>query len=228
MNGSLVVTGTGTGVGKTVVTGGIAALAREAGRRVAVVKPVQTGVVAGQDADLADVTRLSGVTDVHELDRFPDPLAPEAAARRAGRSAPHAAEIANRIRALSDRELVILEGAGGLLVRLNSAGDTVCDVAAMLEAPVVVVVRAGLGTLSATALTCNELRRRGLRCLGVVIGSWPAEPDLAARENLSDLPVYAGGPLLGSLPEGAGQLDPTAFLALARAHLSPVLGGRWT
>ena len=81
----LVVTGTGTGVGKTVVTAAIAALAVAAGRRVAVLKPVQTGVEPGERGDLDYLTRLvgNGVT-LRELARYPDPLAPATAARRAG------------------------------------------------------------------------------------------------------------------------------------------------
>jgi dethiobiotin synthetase len=77
----LVVTGTGTGVGKTVVTAAVAALAAARGSRVAVVKPAQTGVDADEPGDLAEVRRLAGVTDLHELARYPDPLSPAAAAR---------------------------------------------------------------------------------------------------------------------------------------------------
>ncbi len=68
-----------------------------------------------------------------------------------------------------------------------------------------VVARAGLGTLNETALTCEALRARGLACAGVVIGAWPADPDLAARCNLEDLEAYAGAPLVGRLPGGRGR-----------------------
>src|SRR5205814_9518385 len=81
----LVVSGTGTEVGKTVVTAAVAALAAGRGERVAVVKPAQTGEPPGSAGDLSVVQRLSGVTHVVELARFPDPLSPEAAARTAGR-----------------------------------------------------------------------------------------------------------------------------------------------
>ena len=80
----LVVTGTGTGVGKTVVTAAVAALAAARGSRVAVVKPAQTGVGGDEPGDLAEVRRLAGVTDLHELARYPDPLSPAAAARHCG------------------------------------------------------------------------------------------------------------------------------------------------
>jgi dethiobiotin synthetase len=216
----LVVSGTGTEVGKTVVTAALAALARARGRTVAVVKPVQTGVGPGEDGDLAALRRLSGVEDLHELARFAEPLAPATAARRAGLEPPAVATLATEIRRLGDRELVLVEGAGGLLVRFDHEGGTLADVAALLEAPVLVVVGAGLGTLNATALTCEALRARGLACAGVAIGSWPAHPDLAERCNVEDLPRYAGVPLLGRMPAGAGGLDPAAFLAAARTGLA--------
>ena len=82
--GVLVVTGTGTGIGKTVVTAAIAALAHARGDRVAIVKPAQTGVHPGPGSDVPDaetIERLSGVADTHELARFPDPLSPEACRR---------------------------------------------------------------------------------------------------------------------------------------------------
>jgi len=230
-SGVLVVSGTGTGVGKTVVTAAIAALARAAGRHVAVVKPAQTGVRSDDPAnsdipDVDTVTRLSGVTDTHELARFPDPLSPEAAARVAGLPPLDLAAAAEYVAKLAtERDLVIVEGAGGLLVRYDRAGSTLADLAVALDAPVLVVVAAGLGTLNHTVLTCEALSARGLACAGVVVGSWPREPGLAERENLADLPVAAGAPLAGLLPEGAGALPPHEFLAVARANLAPHLGG---
>jgi dethiobiotin synthetase len=122
-------------------------------------------------------------------------------------------------------DLVIVEGAGGLLVRFDDDGGTLADVAWALGAPVLVVTYAGLGTLNATALTAEALQRRGIACAGVVIGAWPAEPDLAARHNLEDLPVAANAPLVGVLPEGASNLSQADFLTTARRALAPSLGG---
>jgi dethiobiotin synthetase len=234
--GILVITGTGTGVGKTVVTAAIAALALARGERVAVVKPAQTGVgdasggfpgdVPGDVPDAETVRRLSGITDTHELARYPDPLSPEAAARIAGRpplDMRAAAEYVGELAAV--RDLVLVEGAGGLLVRYDPAGATIADLAVALAAPAVVVAAAGLGTLNHTALTCEALAARKVASAGVVVGSWPRRPGLAERTNLADLEVIAGEPLAGVLPEGAGALDRAAFLAAARAGLSPRLGG---
>jgi len=210
----LVVTGTDTGVGKTIVTAAYAALALARGERVAVVKPAQTG----DDDDLATVARLSGASELHELSRYPEPLAPATAARRAGRTPLSVAQIADYVREL-DADLVLVEGAGGLLVRFDAHGGTLADVAARLDAPVLVVARAGLGTLNHSALTVAALRTRGLRCAGLVVGAWPRDPDLAARCNLDDLAAYAGAPLLGRLPQGAATLTREAFLALVRSNL---------
>jgi dethiobiotin synthetase len=218
----LVITGTGTGVGKTVVTAALAALAAADGQRVAVVKPAQTGIDTGEETDLDAVRRLSGVTDLHELARFPDPLSPEAAARTAGLPAldlPTAARYIGELAATRDR--VLVEGAGGLLVRYDPAGHTIADLAGMLGAPVLVVTTAGLGTLNHTALTLEAMAARGLACAGVVVGSWPDRPGLAERSNLIDLPVLADGvAVIGKLPEGAGQLGRDEFLAAARENLS--------
>jgi dethiobiotin synthetase len=222
----LVVSGTGTEVGKTVVTAAVAALAASAGHRVAVVKPAQTGEPPGPTGDLEVIRRLSGVTQTHELARFPDPLSPEAAARAAGRPPLDLAAAAVFIKQLeSETDLVLVEGAGGLLVRYDPAGGTIADLAVMLDAPVLVVTSPGLGTLNHTALTLEALSTRRLTAAGVVIGAWPAEPGLAERANVTDLAVIAGRPLAGAMPAGAGRLSRAGFLAAARAGLGPAFGG---
>jgi dethiobiotin synthetase len=217
---ALVVTGTGTGVGKTILTAAIAAVAARAGQRVAVVKAAQTGIEPGDESDLDVVTRLSGVTDVHELVRYPAPLAPASSARLAGRDTLPVSEMVTQVRELRDRDLVVIEGAGGLLVRLDHDGGTLADLARALRAPVIVVTTAGLGSLNAAALTCEALRMRTLECHGVVIGSWPSEPDLAETTNVEDFPTYARSLLLGALPEGIGELDPDRFAEVAQRALS--------
>jgi dethiobiotin synthetase len=220
----LVVTGTGTGVGKTVATAALASLAADRGARVAVVKPAQTGVAAGEPGDLAEIHRLSGVDDLHELARYPDALSPDAAARRAGVAALRVDEVARQVdRLATDRDLVLVEGAGGLLVRFAEDGWTLADLARLLRAEVLVVTTAGLGTLNSTALTLEVLAGRGLRLAGVVIGAWPVEPDLACRSNIADLEQLAGRPLGGALPAGASERPD--FLSVARRGLGPAYGG---
>ncbi|MEV4054473.1 dethiobiotin synthase [Amycolatopsis sp. NPDC049688] len=225
----LVMTGTGTGVGKTITTAAIAAVAVAGGQRVAVLKPAQTGVRPGEDGDLQDVVRLAGAgVTTRELRRYPDPLSPEAAARRSGLPALDPGEIAQAASDLdTDHDLTLIEGAGGLLVRFDSAGASLADVAWSLGSLVIIVAEAGLGTLNATALTAEVATKRGLTVAGVIIGSWPAEPDLAALSNLEDLPVAAGAPLLGALPAGLGDASREEFLAAARTGLSPWFGGEF-
>ncbi|MFG2720492.1 dethiobiotin synthase [Streptomyces sp. NPDC048416] len=226
----LVVSGTGTEIGKTITTAAVAAVALAAGRSVAVLKPAQTGVAPGEPGDVSEVRRLAGdaVTGA-ELARFPEPLAPNTAARRAGMRPVGPEDVAEAAAKLAtEHDLVLVEGAGGLLVRFDDRGGTLADAARLLDAPVVVVTPAGLGTLNSTALTGEALRARDLDFAGVVVGSWPAEPDLASRCNLVDLPESAGAPLLGTVPEGAGRLAPTDFRTRAPGWLAPALGGVWS
>jgi dethiobiotin synthase len=215
----LVVTGTGTGVGKTVATAALAVRAVAAGEQVTVVKPVQTGVTGAEPGDAEEVHRLTGCA-VQEYTALEDPLAPDTAARLRGVRIPPVAEYADRVRVLTEfHDVVLVEGAGGLLVRLDTDAGTLLDLAAELDesvpVEVVVVVAAGLGTLNHAELTVGALRARGLEPVGLVIGSWPAEPDLAERCNLEDLPRVTGVPLLATIPEGAGLLARGEFRAAA-------------
>jgi dethiobiotin synthetase len=204
----LVVTGTGTGVGKTIATAALACCAAD----VAVCKPVQTG----DDDDLGEVARLSGVTELVSVARYPEPLAPVAAAAAVGRSLPSAREIVAAVRA-NDRpgRLTLVEGAGGLLVELAESGVTLRDLAVELDAPVLVVCAAGLGTLNHTALTLEALEHAGVSCAGLVIGSWPRTPGAAEEFNLGALARLA--PVRAVLPAGAAALSPVDFAAMSRA-----------
>ncbi|MEV4316432.1 dethiobiotin synthase [Actinocrispum sp. NPDC049592] len=224
----IVITGTSTGVGKTIVTSAIAAVAMAEGRRVAVIKAAQAGLEPDGTGDLDVVRRLAAPTTTRELARYLEPLAPATAARRSGMPTVRPADIAAAAVELEEsHELVLVEGAGGLLVRFDDDGATIADAAWAMGVPVVIVAQAGLGTLNHTALTAEVLLRRGINTVGVVVGSWPADPDLATRCNVEDLPVAAGAPLLGVLPEGAGGLDGPAFLEVARHGLSPWFGGEF-
>ncbi|MCX5053711.1 dethiobiotin synthase [Streptomyces sp. NBC_00474] len=224
----LVITGTGTEVGKTVTTAAVAAAALAAGRSVAVLKAAQTGVRPDEPGDAAEVARLAGAVTATEIARYPEPLAPGTAARRAGMTPVRPQDVAEAAAKLAtEHDLVLVEGAGGLLVRFDPAGGTLADAAELLRAPVLVVASAGLGTLNTTELTARELRLRRLDLAGIVIGSWPDSPDLASRCNVADLPEVSGAPLLGALPAGAGALAPADFRAAAPSWLAPRLDGMW-
>jgi dethiobiotin synthetase len=223
----VLVTGTGTDVGKTVVTAALAALVRARGSRVAVVKPAQTGVLPGEPGDLDGVRALAGDDlETHELVRLRDPLSPEAAARREGVALPPVALHARRIGEIAAAtDVTLVEGAGGLLVRMDARGGTLADLGTALRykgvsCGAVLVASAGLGVLSTAALTAEALTARGLPLLGVVVGSWPSEPGLAETENLYDLPRVTGAPLWGRVPAGAGALTAAAFCEAAPGWFS--------
>lgn len=206
-----IVTGTDTGVGKTVAT---AAFAVHFGPSAVVVKPAQTGV-GTEVPDRSVVQRLAGC-ETAEFTRLADPLAPDTAARLRGIEIPSIREHAARLRELVEtRETVIVEGAGGLLVRLDTDGCTLSDLATELARDhpvrVYVVTRVGLGTLNHTALTVDALRSRGLEPAGLVLGAVPEALGQAEQCNLVELPRVTAVPIVASLPERAGGLAPERF-----------------
>lgn len=184
----ILVTGTDTGVGKTLV----AALLCRSRPGTTYVKPVQTGL-ATDPADADVVARLSGVPTSRGPE-FDEPLAPSVAAQRQGVVVTRARLLAT----FSGLDDVVGEGAGGLLVELGTDGTTLADLAADLELPLVVVARPGLGTLNHTRLTCEAAWARGLRVAGIVVNGYPAVPSVAESTNLGELTSIA--PLLGVVP----------------------------
>lgn len=217
----ILITGTDTGVGKTVTTAALAAVLRRRGRTMAVYKPCQTGNADG-DSDTADIVRLSGTITAEAGIVLQQPLAPVAAAALDGAELPPLALHAARIRELArSHNHVLVEGAGGLLVHLDADGGTLAGLGALLapDAAFLLVTRAALGTLNHTALTFEALQTRGLRTLGVVLGSWPAIPGIVEHGNrqvLESLPV----PLIGAIRASAAELSPTDFRDQAAAWLN--------
>ena len=212
----VLVTGTGTGVGKTIATAALVATSADA---ATVIKPVQTGTDLDEPTDVEVVHALTGCA-AEEWISLPEPLAPDTAAARAGVPLPPIAAHANAIRHVAETsDAVIVEGAGGLLVRLDADGGTMLDLALDLakthEVAVVVVTAAGLGTLNHTELTVLALRAAGIEPMGLIIGSWPAEPDLASTCNREDLPRVTALPVLAVIPAGAGELARQDFLSQA-------------
>jgi dethiobiotin synthase len=217
--GIILVTGTDTGVGKTITTAALAAVLRATGRSVAVYKPCQSGAANG-DSDAAEIRRLAGAVTAETGIVLQEPLAPVAAAAADGKPLPKVAEHADRVRELAaSHQHVLVEGAGGLLVELDSDGGTLADLGSLLAAAFVLVARPALGTLNHTALTLEALARRRLQVLGVVLGSWPLVPDVVHHSNrqvLGSLRV----PFLGALPEQASELSPSDFRGRAAVWLN--------
>jgi dethiobiotin synthetase len=220
---ALFVTGTDTGVGKTVVTAALAVLLRAGSPYV--VKPAQTGVGAEDPGDLDEVRRLAGDLPGHEGVRLREPLAPDTAARLEGVELPGLAAQRDEVLAAAEHHDVVVEGAGGILVALGRHWNLLDLAQSVAHAGVptgfVVVVRVALGTLNHSALTVWAIQDRGLHVHGLVIGSWPTDPDLSATQNLLDLPAMTGVPILGRVPEGAGRLTQGEFAAGVPDWLAP-------
>ncbi|GAB4006975.1 dethiobiotin synthase [Glycomyces albus] len=199
LKGPVIVTGTDTGVGKTIAT---AAIASASWPRAG---PSKSSRSPRPETMTTPPPSPASAAPPHGPSSATPTLAPYTAARRAGAPLLKLAEVAETV--LDSRaDTVLLEGAGGLLVQVGEAGWTVRDLAVELGAPAVVVARAGLGTLNHTALTLEALSRRGVDA-AVVLGAWPHRPGLAETENLQDLP----GDRLGWIPDGAGALEPEVF-----------------
>jgi dethiobiotin synthetase len=202
----LFVTGTDTGVGKTVLTAGIACALRARGHSVGVAKPVQSGArAADPDGDAMLLKRWTGVGESPEEIApfsFAAALAPLVAAELEGRAVDRD-ELVARVRAVASRyDSVLVEGAGGLFVPLGEDW-TIADLAVDLALPVLVVARAGLGTVNHSALTVGAARQRGLEPVGVILNG-PA--DESSRMNARLIERVARVPVLGHTPQLDGEL----------------------
>ena len=197
----LLVTGTDTGIGKTVIAAALVLSRRAAGVDAVGFKPAESGIGEGEVADSAVLAAASGLSEplADPVARLAEPLAPAVAAERAGVTLDPAA-IEARIAALRDagRSLVV-EGAGGLLVPL-AWGYTALDLAARVGLHAVVVGRAGLGTLNHVQLTADALARRGVPVRAVVLNGRAPVPDLAEATNPAALRRLLPGVRLLEVP----------------------------
>ncbi len=228
------VMGTGTGVGKTVVTASIALAARARGRTVAPLKPAQTGDDGNLVGDAEFVAALIGLDEPAEAlcpYRLRAPLAPAVAARIEGVRLDPGVVVAAYKALAARHDLVLVEAAGGALVPFSDGVD-MAALASRLDLPVVVATAPGLGMLNHTLLTLEALHRRGLTVLGVVISGYPDEPGLDALTNPSALARLTPVPLLGAIPHDA-QIDteagrPGRLAEIGPAGLDPLLGGTFS
>ena len=180
----LLVTGTDTGVGKTVIASALVTALRARGVRAVGFKPAETGVEAGEDTDSKLLARASDVCEplAAPLLQLSEPLAPAVAADRAGaRLNPD--DVEARIAQLRNAGyVVVVEGAGGVMVPL-AWEYTALDLAHACDLDAIVVARPGLGTLNHVAMTVMMLRAREIPIRGVVLNGRSATPDLAERTN---------------------------------------------
>lgn len=202
MSRSIFVTGTDTGIGKTLVACGIAAGMRERGVDVGVMKPVETGVGPAGPLDAIALRTAAGVEDpLSEIcpERFALAAAPAVAAAAEGRTVDLDAVRSAHARLGVRHPLLVVEGAGGLLVPVADQ-CSMADLAARLKAPLVVVARGALGTINHTWLTLEAAEHRGLEVLGVVISHCDGPLSEADAENLEALRRDLGSRLLGEVP----------------------------
>lgn len=203
----LFIAGTDTGVGKTLVAGGLALVLREKGIDVGVMKPVETGadrlangLLRGKDALF--LREMSGATDELELINpycLAEPLAPAVAAKREGMEIKMSV-IQQAYLTLSARhELMIVEGAGGLLVPLTER-YLMADLAQLLKLPLLLVARASLGTINHTLLSLFYAQQRAIPVLGVVMNHTTPETGIAEQTNAETLKEWANCPFWGAIP----------------------------
>jgi dethiobiotin synthetase len=199
------ITGTDTGVGKTVVTALLASTLRRQGLRVGVMKPVETGCPrAGDDLAPQDslfLRQISGCTAPQEIVTpytFAEPLAPAIAAELADTTIEmqHIRKCYEQLLAVHD--IVLVEGAGGLLVPLT-AQLSMHDIAVELDLPVLIVACNRLGTINHTAITVTIARQRS-QVLGIILNHIQASNNLAMQTNADALLRWGKAPLLGQIP----------------------------
>lgn len=218
------VTGSDTGVGKTLVAAALARHLRSRDLDVGVMKPVETGVTdpAGPGADAALLRWAAGSTDDPALIapyRLRAPLAPALAAKEesVGVDLAQIVEIAGTLSAR--HRFTIIEGAGGLMVPL-AGGLLVADLVLQLGLPLLVVCRPGLGTINHTLLTVHAARTMGIPLAGFIINGMPLQPDAAEAAAPHALASLASADLLGVLPRVEGsEREKVETLAAAVAEL---------
>ncbi len=199
---ALFVTGTGTGVGKTLVGGALCAyLSLKRGIDVGVMKPIETGWNPS-NSDGLTLKELSGSNDsIDEIVpyRFYQPLAPEVAAQK--ENVEVSIEKLDLIyrKLLNSHDFLVIEGAGGILVPLKE-GFFFSDLVKMWNTPVLVVSENRLGTINCTLLTCHFLFSQGIQVIGVILNEKEKRPDDSCDSNPTILKKYLPVPVLGIFP----------------------------
>jgi len=206
------ITGTDTGVGKSVASAALALLLRRQGHTVAVMKPVTSGALerdgklVSEDAELLCFAAGTPLTPDCTPYLLKAPLAPSVSASLEGVRIDFQVIREAYLRLATQAEFIIVEGAGGLMVPL-AGGLLMSDLAAHLALPIAVVARPDLGTVNHTLLTTFCARGLGLEVKGVIINRYPESPDQAAGYAPHLIASLSGAQLLGVFPEVAGEND---------------------
>ena len=232
----LFITGTDTGIGKTVIAGAIANWFYRRGKKVAVLKPVATGCVKRREGLVSEDAEFLAVcsSTPHPLDlicpcRYAEPLAPSVAARRAKQPLDWEA-IQRSIRIMSaGSDVMIVEGAGGVMVPMDEK-HLVLDVAKLLGVPTIVVARPALGTINHTVLTVRALQAAGVRVGGVVINRYPTDsPGVPEETNPREIEKWAKVPVLAIVPDEKvpeGELPPGIISAIDQVDWERLLSAK--
>lgn len=214
------ITGTDTGVGKTITAAALARLLYDKGVKVGVMKPVTSGCLttaAGLvSADAALLAWAAGVAVTQEVAPYllKEPIAPAAAAEIEQVRIEFSRLLAAYHLLAEQYEYIIVEGAGGLMVPL-CGGLLIADLVRLLSLPLLIVARPDLGTVNHTLLTTFTARQLGLDVRGVVINSYPEEPSLAESTAPHLIDSLAGAPLLGRFPRIHAHDEQQVVVALA-------------
>jgi dethiobiotin synthetase len=197
----LFITGTDTGVGKTIVAAGLAASLRHSGFDIGVMKPFETGFSL-RSSDAVFLKKIAAVKD--SLDsvcpyRLKHPLSPFTAAKIENVSI-RFETIARAYEALlQNHQALLVEGAGGLLVPITRE-KMMADLALCLKLPVLIVSRTGLGTINHTLLSVEAARKRGVEVAGVIFNHVGPRRGLAEKTNPSVIRHFLDVPILGEIP----------------------------
>jgi dethiobiotin synthetase len=216
------VTGTDTGVGKTVITAGVAAALRSEGMDVGVCKPIQSGHLATDpEGDTMQLLSLSGLDDAPAMVNrysFSPALAPLVAARLEDQTI-SADEVIGHVAQMDGvHDSLLVEGAGGFMVPL-APGWTVANLAGSLGFPVLIVARPGLGTVNHTVMTAMMIQASGLEVAGVVLNGWIPDNDAVSRDNAAMIEEFGGVNVLGMTPLLGGPLTTERLRGMINDHI---------
>ena len=234
----LFVTGTDTGVGKTLIAGAIARYLARAGGKVEVFKPVATGcrqgpggLVSGDAEFLAACARSNRPHAEIAPVRYAVAVAPNVAAAQLGQSVDLEAIFRAYGRLAAEADAVIVEGVGGLLCPIGD-GFWVAHLAACMKLPLVIVARAGLGTINHALLTLHAARSAQLRVAGVVVNQYGCDPDLAMRTNPAQIARRGNVEVLATVPDEPANsvekktIGPRTEFAISQVAWETLLGQR--
>ncbi|WP_458464011.1 dethiobiotin synthase [Paenibacillus sp.] len=226
----LFVTGTDTGVGKTIVTGALVAALRAEKRNIGVWKPVQSGgLLSSGETDAERLLQYTGIvarTEDVATFTFQAALAPMFAARQEGVSVTLRDVISAGLRLSGRYEAVLVEGAGGVAVPLTEDA-LVVDLISELRLPTVIVARTGLGTINHTLLTVSYLRQHKVPIVGFILNDGHLDEihnDPSIRTNAEGIERYGGIPFLGRFPRLTGKIHTQLLIEMiqAKIDLAPV------